>query len=523
MSTIYLDGFDDYGPAGLMSGLSTQQLLNNSGWTFGNAYTTASIVAGINGESGNALYLPGISGGNGTVVSRTLPANYNRVIGGFRFNSALLGNFGVSFADANTNQCSVIVEAVSGLIFVVQGYGSPTSANILGQSNNSVSANTTHYLEFDATFQTNGTGGITVWLDGVQVCQGTGITSQSGNAWANMLQILQQPVGVGSLTIDDLYLFSATGAVNNSAVLSNPVIYTQLPTGDHQTQFNNIGNVEGNYYSIGDTQYAVSPNFLYLMAFTPNVTCTANDVVVQTYNQGTNSLAHNKAVLYSDSGGAPNTLLSSGTQVTGFVNNQLLTLPLSTPTVLTANTQYWAGVIGDSSCDFQTYDGISYLGGSTVTTTKGAIAGNTYSSGAPSAAPSMTYGQASVFLYVTCTGASTNWESVAVNPPVGDNSSVSANSAGVSDLYTFANLPTNIQEVFAVGVKGTAKLTIAGVHKLDLITLSGSTTSVGNTASIAPTLNYADYVSYFDTDPNTSVSWTVTGVNNSYNGISVAS
>jgi hypothetical protein len=511
MSTLILDGFDDYGVPGVTAPEAVTQLLNNNGWTYGNVYTSTSIVPTLNREAGYALSLAPVSYGGGSILSQTLAATNNRLIGGFRFNSSLLSTSGITFLDTNVAQMSLLVETVSGLILAQTGAGTTVAI-----SSASVAANTTHYFEFDITFEPNGTGGVTIWLDGVQVLLWTGVTSQSGNAWANMIQLRQVSTLAGTMIFDDLYLFNGAGTTANAVVLSNPIVYTQKPIADYQTQFTNNGNVAGNTYSTmaASSTYALAANKLYLQPFTPNVNCTANTVVAQTGSGGPNSLAKMAGVLYADSAGVPGALLSAGTQLVGFSNDESLVLPLTSSTALVAGTQYWAGLINDSAMDLWQFDGV---------TTLGTVAANTYTSGAPGSAPSMARNQNSLFLYVECSGAATNWESVAINPPLPAASAISATTSGISDLYVFANLPTNIQKVYTVGVKGTAQLSATGTRTLDLLTQSGLVVSAGSITGIAPTLSPADYNSYFDVDPSTTVSWTVAGVNGSYNGVNVAS
>lgn len=507
MATILLDGFDDYGPVGLVS-QNYETLLNAGGWTYGNVYLNCTAVASLNGEAGYALAMGGVSYGGGGILSQTLTANYNRLIGGFRFEANLLSNVGIAFVDENTTQFYVLLEVISGFVIVQQGNGTQVT-----RSSGGIAANTVHYLEFDITFEPGSTGGVTVWLDGVQVLQWTGKTAQSANAWANMVQFVNQSSSSGSFTIDDFYLFNSAGGNNNSVCLSNPVVITQPPIGDEQKQFTNAGNLLGYSYALTTGQLSVGANSLYLIRFVAQTNCNLTSVVLNTGNNSSVT-ANLRGVVYADSSGVPGALIEGGIQVTGFGAWTTLTLPLTASAALTAGTAYWIGFINDTGLYLQEFDNVSITG---------TLASASYSSGPPSTAPTMTYNQPSVYIYGKCSGALNNWESVALNPSVGNLSYVSASTAGLSDLYSFANLPTNIQKVYAVGVKGAAALSVAGTHTIDLLTKSGSTTSAGSTASIELTTSYASYVSYFDTDPNTSTNWTVSGVNNSVSGMSVAS
>jgi hypothetical protein len=259
---------------------------------------------------------------------------------------------------------------------------------------------------------------------------------------------------------------------------------------------------------------------MYLMPFTPNVNCTINSIGIYPcvgYG-GTSGSANFKGLLYADSAGLPGALLSRGTQVTGCSSGQLLTMPLATPQALVAGTQYWLGLMLDTTVYMQDFDG---LGSSP--TTKGYVANNTYSSGAPTPAPSMTPGQATLCVFGICTGAATNWESEALNPPIGDMSAVSSATPLVEDLYTFPAVPTQVVDVYSVCVSGNAKLTYASAHTIELLALSSGVGGAGSRGTQTPTLNYAWYDTYFDVDPNTGAPWTPAAVSAGFYGMVVAS
>lgn len=508
MATIFIDGFDKYGAAGAQLPLPNN-IIPQGGWGIGTPVTGANIVSGLS-ASGQAVQLGNFAAVYGNVINKTLPTNYSRLIGGVRFSSTLQAPAGVIFIDNFTPQCSVLFNPTSGLVGIYQGsYGSQ-----LELGHGSVAAGTIHYLEWDITFNTGSMGGWTVWLDGVQILGGTGTTIQTANAYANVVQLgtITGFTDFGTSTFDDFYLFDDTTSLNNSVLLSNPSVVTQFPIGDHQTQFTNDGNVFGAYAVLTSNTYASGANTLYLAPFTPNVNCTINDVVAWT--QSNNATANFKGVIYSDSTGAPHTLLSSGTQVTGCTVNTQLLMPLVTPQNLTGGVQYWLGFITDSSIS------MSEFNGSSVT---GQRAANTYSGGAPGTAPSMTLNQATLAISGWCTGATTNWESEALNPPMGDGSSVSSATPTTEDLYIYPALPTSVVTVYTVGVSGNARLSFPGVHTFDLVALSGGTSGTGSNTGLNPTVNYAWYDSYFETDPNTGSPWTPTAVTNAFFGMEIIS
>lgn len=517
MATILIEGFDKYGPENINSPVLSS-LLSQSGWNlttngFGDPTTETTIIPGLSGV-GQAIQLSPSSGESSPILNlnKTLANNYSRIIGGFRFTANYptdIGLIGFMLTDNITPQCSVWVRPLSGFISITEG----NNGTVLATSIASVAYNTVHYLEFDITFGVGGAGAYSIWLDGVRIIVGTGTTQQSANAYCNVFQFSAR-TSTGQVTtaqFDDMYLFDDTTGFNFAALQTNPVVLTQWPTGDNQTQFTNTGNVFGNTYSADASSYTMSANTLYLAQFSPNVNCTVNSIII--LPNTTNALANFKGVIYADNADVPGSLLSGGTQVTGCVSGTELILPLVTPQSLIATTPYWIGLIGNTSINLAEFDG--GILGFTVA--------NTYTSGAPSTAPSMTGNQPSILLYGACTGAVTNWESEALNPVIGDISAVTTSAADTEDLYIFPNLPATVEQVYSVCVSGNCRLVSAGSHTISLVASSSGTSGTGSNAGQSPTTSYAWFDSFFDTDPNTTLAWSSGAVNIAYFGMEVAS
>jgi hypothetical protein len=133
----------------------------------------------------------------------------------------------------------------------------------------------------------------------------------------------------------------------------------------------------------------------------------------------------------------------------------------------------------------------------------------------------MTFNQATQALSAICSGAATNWQTEALNPPMGDISSVSSPTTSTEDLYAWPALPANVVSISTVAVKANARLTFAGTHTFAVEMLSNATGASGPTES--PTINYAWYEGYFDYDPHTSAAWLPVNVNASYSGMEILS
>ena len=515
MATIFVEGFDQYGAPGITLPSLASLSLPQGGWTPIGGFVSLAIIPSLNGNAGYAIQIGGSANVGLLALSKTLPNNFTRLIGGVRIlaTSGLSDYTGVLFGDDLTTQCSIGIIPVSGNIGIFLGSFAvnPGPPTLIQRSVASVAGNTEHYLEWDVTFGVGVAGGWTIWLDGVQIMSSTGTTVVTSNNFSNVFQ-----VGVNNsgplCSVDDLYLFDSTTSFNNAVLLSNPVVLTDVPiAAGSLTGFTNIGNVVGNTDSVSGNSINANGNSLWLMPVTPAVACTLASVAVQlNSSSGNDPTAQFRSVIYADSAGVPGALLQSGNTQTGFTSGELLILPLSTTQALTASTQYWIGFINDTTVPVQVANvvGVPYR-----------FASNTFSSGPPATAPAVTNGSDPVFMYGLCTGSAANWNSVAVLPPVGDASSVSTATASTSDLYTFPGLPTNVTAVYTVSVSGNCRLDQSGARLFDLLAKSGATTGHGSHTNIPPTVSYAWYDSLFDTDPNTGTAWTKTTADNATYGI----
>ncbi len=206
---------------------------------------------------------------------------------------------------------------------------------MLGTSAASVSAGTTHYLEWDITFGNSAT--YEVWLDATSILNGTGDIQATANARATGFALIAGRVVGASVvfTVDDLYLFETTGSTNNAILLTNPRVETTVPAADSATAFLFGAGVLGAsaaYQGVTATN-APGANQFFLRKYTPTANCTLNSVAI--VPGATSGTAKFKAVGYADSAGAPSSLLSSGTEVVGCTSGSTLTGALITPQSLT--------------------------------------------------------------------------------------------------------------------------------------------------------------------------------------------
>lgn len=488
MSVIFIDGFDKYGPTGTKSPAVGTSLTQGE-WT--SSGVTATIVAPLS-SSGYALSINGSTSANH--LNKTLPASVSRLIGGMRFNSPLGGNnFTIGFVDSTTVQCSLAV-ATTGLIEIDQGLNS----TLLQRSVVGVTANTTHFLEWDITIGTSGAW--TVWLDGAQILSGLGNTKQSANSTLNVFALYPSSIG-GSQTVivDDLYLFNSAGSTNNAALLSNPQVETKFPAADHQAQFTAAAYTLGFAYRTSTGTAGIAVNQLIVQPATPIVNATLNGLELEINATGTGQFI---PVVYSDNAGVPGTLLAQGPAVTAGATG-FVAAPLTSGLAITAGTQYWIGFLyGTATVTIQ-------LSGLAAT---GRSVSQSFAGGPPSTAPAMTGGQGWASLYGACTNPAHNFASELSVAPVGSASFIASATAGNNDLYQFPAPNVGDVSIYAVAVKGHAELSTTGSRNISMRTLSGATNSSGSLGSVALTTSYLWYDSYFEVDPNTSLPWTATTV-----------
>jgi hypothetical protein len=495
MALIAIEGFDKYGGINSLDA-NVVALLTMGEWTSAGG-SQHQIVAPLS-STGFALQL-----GNGSSITKTLPANYSRLIGGLRFSSALSANGGLSFLDAGTAQASVTVNS-AGTFSVRTGALAGTA---LGTSSASVTANTTHYLEWDITF--SNTGSYQLWLDGVSILSGSGDTTGTANNYANQIQPAH-PSLAGTIIYDDLYLFDTTGGTNAAVLNTSPRVETQFPSSDGAVQFAVGAAVLGSTMSRATVTGNTLANTMYLRPVTPTVACTiaAIGFLVGTGNASINL----RPVIYSNSGSVAGTLLSAGATIVGATGGTYVVLPLTTPQVLTPGTPYWIGLMVDiAQSGFFTGTDANNLG---------VRATSTFASGAPGTAPAMTTGQPSWLFFGVVTGAG-NFYSVQPNPPQGAYSYLYDATVGHEDLYNFPALTVTPSAIYALAVKGNVSKSDAGAKTVSLRVKSGSTDSAGSASSIAPGTSYTWMTSLFASDPNTTAAWTLAALNAAQTGLKV--
>jgi hypothetical protein len=497
---VFTDGFDVYGPPGVVPILTTQ-------WT--TVSGTVAIVAGLS-SSGYAVRLSA-----NTFFNKTLPASFIRVAGSVRFSSTLGGLSQLVFQNSATAAFCLSFETTGAINLRT---GNQTGAIIATGA--AILANSTHVLSWDITIGGAGVGTYVVNLDGVLLYSGTGNT---GNSQASVNVVAFGAGNSVTLTVDDLIIADPTQSGYNSAILtSNPVIETQWVSGDTQTQFANDGNVvplavmsPRGVYRTTTTSGTTTAGSLYLAKITADINCTLNSITI--IPNVSNAAAKYKAVLYADSGGAPSGApIDTGVEVTGPVSTVAFVMPLTTPRALTGGASYWVGFINDTAVNLQLAD---------ITTNAFQRKANTYASGPPNpVGAGFTTGVNTFAMWANCTGAAVNWPSLSLSPPLGTaQAQTHSSTVGQEDLFGFPPLVTNPTTIFGIAVKGFVSKSDAGARTASFNTKSGASDTTGSAPGQALSTTPQWQASYFDVDSATGLPWMAPGANAAKAGVSVAS
>lgn len=479
--------------------------------TFTPAFSAARFGVGIS--------MSMVSAGAGTIgngfISKTLPASISRIIGGIAVTPSLITGtqFGVLFCDGiGTPQIGIGFNGSGQIVVYSGGNSSGAPTTVIATSSASVSAGTSHWLEWDITIN-NSTGAYTIDLDGTTVLTASNVDTRGGSS-NNSINVFQLWAGVttganGMYGIfgESLYLFDSTGAVNN-AIFGVAEVELDLMTADSSAGFS-IGQGVLGYFWPGNTATTNAPgaNELFLVPFTPAVSGVL--VSMGCSPAASNPSANFKPVLYgSNASGIPDgtALLASGAQVSGAASGAYLTAPFSIGYAYAAGTKYWGGFITDTSVALnQSY--------ATSDPLVGRKAANTYSSGVPATAPSMTGGQATWQIWGNTSGQAHNYSEVNDVPPPGALSYVMGAASGLLDQYIHAALSSAAASIGFVKVSAYCWDSDAGPRTTNFCVTSNGTSGYGSVSGFTPPTTSGWSSSYFDTDPHTAAAWTTSGYN----------
>lgn len=455
------------------------------------------LINGLGGSGGTALLLNPNVNNPSFSLRHSMPDNYARIRCGFSHMTNLGGNGGVTFLDAGTAQCTIYIDS-AGRVNVFRG------ASTIYQSGALILQNVRHYFVVDLTIHAT-TGTLDLWMDGTLLQSLTGLdTNSNANNFVNQWEFFAATAG-NKHAFGDFFIQDNTDGA--ATITGDRIVDGLLVTADSAVQFSPTVGLVGDFHAQQTaTTNAPGANQLVLVPVTPNVNATINAVNIMP--RATSASAKFRGVIYADSSGSPDSLLSSGSEVTGCTSGTALALALTTPQALTAGTQYWIGYITDTSVAIQVSSPYQSIGQRKA---------NTYTSGAPNPAGAMTTGQSTWAIWGTSSGMTVNYDQVNRLPPAMIASApIAYNQSGTVghvDSYVVENLSVTPTAIDLVQVKVLGMRTDAGARTINIRAKSGSTSGNGDNAGITPPTSLQWLSSRFANNPATSAPWTPAEVN----------
>jgi len=496
---LHIDGFDKYGPIGLTDD-SYPSLADLLAQEYNNVIVTGSgtlaVVEGLAGL-GQAVQLQHTSQFSQVGIRKTLPDGpESRLIGGFFFTATggLYGSGGIQFFDqiGNAIQCSINIMG-NGTIALTRGDFHDYSSELVEVSGASILDGQENSLAFD--IEIGNAGAYSIWLNGVEILNGTGDTQSTANANCTDVTVATaSQSGGATLVVDHLWLANTTATGISALITTDPLVETTLPTADTvDDDFIKDSIVVGSPYSLLASAGAVAlaANTMALQRVTPEVAVTLNEVRVTP--AATDPTQKFKAVVYDSSWN----LLSDGTEVVGCVASTQLVLPLATPQALTAATTYYIGFYSDTTRSFWLQDA-SAIGYSIA---------NTYVSGAAAGPIAPAVDQNTFMLFGVGDTFVDSWAAVNETTPDGDLGYVSSAVVADRNLYEMAPLTLIPETIFTVCTKALVRKSDTGTRLFNLLVDSNATVSEGDRAAQTVGTSYTWLGSFQTLNPDGDIAW----------------
>lgn len=507
MAFLFADGFDFYSvPADVLqrwdsySSTSNQVVLSST--------TAFSLGQSIEFSSTNIT----------NNITKALPSNEATVFLNFRTrrSGAQAGStaFGfVQLRDVTTPQLTVMIDE-TGLLTVRSG---GTAGTILGSVAAALTAGSWDSFQIKAVIN-NTTGSVEVRKNGstTPLLTLSNVNTRGGttNNYANSVVF----GGTGNTSspalnwfFDDIFVYSGVGALPNDWTGDLRAV-TQAPAAMVQNQMSVFPS--STVWGQQTTSFAtsvVSNSIMFIKVTAPHsgLLSTISLAVATTQTGKLN------AALYSDSGGAPNALISQCTEQTNPAAGNLV-LTLGTPQSATKGAAYWVAVWSNISAS-------SWLNGavSGVTQCSKALA---YSSTFPSTAAGASGAAVGVGVSakLDLTGI-TGLSAVQDATEDADTSYIYSATVGQEDLYSFSSLVSQgIAPTSVVGVMPFAivRRSDSGARTVSVRAKSGATDAAA-ASSGAIGLTYGILQGFLNTDPDTGSAWTTAGVDALQVGVKV--
>lgn len=495
---VFIEGFDKYArPGDSLAGRDVLAILKTGEWN--NSHTSDNRNWSIQNADVGGGYRIACNTYSGGVpfISKLLPGNYRRCIGGFT-HTKVGGTVGsVEVRNDTTLLFSISVNSL-GKIVVSGGAVSATSDEFLTESS-------PQFIEWDLYID-NSAGWIRVWLDGQMTSINlSGVDTQgSSSTYNNFYAVFD------NFNMDHLYTWHYVDDTSpDTPCLTNPIIETSWASSDNTVDFLVGQGVMGDMWVNSDnTSISTGANQVVVTRVYAECDADLTHVCSWSLTNSLTSLA--KGVVYSDNAGEPDALLAEGTEVVGRSSGSVLQLPLSSPLAVTAGTWYWVGILTNTSVAESRMNSIE---------TQTRRVGQSYGSGAPNP-----IGSVSIYTDTMYWGRLENIDAnfnqvikrAVILPELSYNYST---TVGDEDLYNMESLINTPAAVYCVAVKTQLSKTDAGIRLADVRLNSGGVTDSGNTPNQSVLVGRTFHASYWMKNPDGDVDWNGPSVNGTKAGV----
>lgn len=407
-------------------------------------------------------------------------------------------NAEVRFLDGGSTQCRVLMSGTSILIYSGSGTLIETIANAVqfSQWNQLQIKVVINATTGEVHIRKNGNTSDDYVFTGINTAGGTGA------AQANSVDILAN----GSGLMDDFAAWDSTGSAPWNNWVGDIRCFPAMPNADTaQLQWtpNNAGNTTFGHTTSGSTGTATA-NTLYMYRFVPTCGGTLGNIALTLNTSGLGNIniglyeANAISANFIDVQG-PYTLLNICTPINNPPSG-VNTFTWTSSPVLQNGAAYYLAILADFSASLKL---------STTNVERYSI-GVTYSGGA---FPSIVSGYSGTSTsFPVASGLITANNAGLVNDWAQDGSTtfISDGNIGDFDLYTIPPPPTTPSSILGVTLKAMVSKSDAGTRTYCTHLRSGGTDV--DLTTYSPNTSYNYQTLFQDTDPNTGLAWTVSGV-----------
>lgn len=489
------DGFDSY---------SVQADANSGGTWTATGTVSFSTTGARNSSKGLRVstassYLTAAFAAASTTGTIYVAASFSVVAFEAGAASTLRGHF-IHIWNGATKQITIHFDdsATGGSIKIYRGGTSQVAADgtLIATYSSAFVAGTVAHFQFKIVIDPT-TGSVSVRKDGAtsDTFSATALNTRgAANVNVDSVSVGGMSASIPDATFDDFFCNDSSGSFNNTWPGDLRCVTTPVSADTAQKDFAASPSAMVSY-NPGTTSTAQSANVARGQRCVAGYSGTVSGARVPLFATFTGNI---RAYIYADNGSnGPGTLLASSNTITNAVIGNV-DFTFSSPPAVVRGTTYHLVVTADASWtpSLQGTTGTSYSA-SAVTPTSAPNNPTTSSTAAAGMQCSLVH------------AFPANADALdALND--GDASYTSSSTLNALDLFDFANLASTPVSIAAVAVRAFARKSDSGTRGLSTVLKSGATTDVGTNLSLST--SYQGTVKTYETDPNTSAAWTMSGV-----------